>query len=108
MTVIDYKTSRPPGGWKPDPFTGGELRLQLPIYGLAAHEHLGRPEAEIAAEYWHLGDRVKERKRLTVDVGERTPARGCPPFWPTSPTPSPPDSSCPIPTSRTPGAGRRL
>ena len=71
VAVIDYKTGRAPSPWEVDPFVGG-VRLQLPIYGMAARERLGRPGAQIAAEYWYLHDQRKDRGRRRVDVGPRT------------------------------------
>jgi ATP-dependent helicase/nuclease subunit B len=74
VAVVDYKTGRARSGWKGDPFSGG-IRLQLPIYGLAARELLGRPDADLVAEYWHLHDQHAERGRLAVDLGPPTLAR---------------------------------
>jgi RecB family exonuclease len=71
VAVIDYKTGRAPSPWEPDPFAGG-VRLQLPIYGVAARERLGRPHAPLAAEYWYLHDQRKEGGRRRLDVGPGT------------------------------------
>ena len=71
VAVIDYKTGRVPSPRQPDPFVDG-IRLQLPIYALAARQVLHRPTAEIAAEYWYLDDQVKGQARHAVDVGDAT------------------------------------
>ena len=72
--MIDYKTGRARSS-QTDPFAGRDLRLQLPIYALAARVLLGRPDAEVVAEYWHLHDHHDGRKRLPVDVDPPTMAR---------------------------------
>jgi RecB family exonuclease len=71
VAVIDYKTGRAPSPWEPNPFLG-EMRLQLPIYGMAARQRLGRAGAELAAEYWYLHDQRKEGGRRRVEVGPAT------------------------------------
>ena len=74
LAVIDYKTGRARSS-PTDPFAGGDLRLQLPFYALAARDLLVRPDAEMVAEYWHLYDHHDGRKRLPVDVDPPTMAR---------------------------------
>ena len=74
LAVIDYKTGRARSS-QTDPFVGSDLRLQLPIYALAARDALERPDAEVVAEYWHLLDRHDGRKRQPVDVDQATMAR---------------------------------
>jgi ATP-dependent helicase/nuclease subunit B len=74
LAVIDYKTGRARSS-QADPFGGGDLRLQLPIYALAARDLLGLPDDEVVAEYWHLHDQHDRRKRLPVDVDPPTLAR---------------------------------
>ena len=74
LAVIDYKTGKARSS-QTDPFVGGDLRLQLPIYALAARDLLGQPDDEVVAEYWHLHDQHDGRKRLPVDVDAPTLAR---------------------------------
>ena len=72
--VADYKTGRSSRyrDLADDPFGGG-LRLQLPIYGLAARErHGGAPR--VYAEYWfitHEGDGARIVHELTDEVHTR-------------------------------------
>ena len=70
-------TTRPagPGPARRTRSSARDLRLQLPIYALAARDLLGRPDAEVVAEYWHLHDQHDGRKRLPVDVDPPTMAR---------------------------------
>jgi RecB family exonuclease len=54
LHVLDYKTgSTTPykGLTDADPHQGGR-RLQLAVYGLAARQHAGRPDAPVRAAYW--------------------------------------------------------
>ncbi len=59
VRVIDYKTG------KADEFTrlsadnpdGRGTKLQLPVYGLAARQHVGSPDAPVEARYWFVSDR---------------------------------------------------
>jgi RecB family exonuclease len=74
LAVIDYKTGRARSS-QTDPFVGRDVRLQLPIYALAARDLLERPDAEVVAEYWHLHDHHARRKRLPVDVDPSIMAR---------------------------------
>lgn len=54
--VVDYKTGgmgsyRDLSEEAPD---GRGRLLQLPVYGLAARQHLARPDADVKAEYWFV------------------------------------------------------
>jgi hypothetical protein len=56
LVVLDHKTGRSDRFRKlgeDDPVVGG-TKLQLPIYGLAARQHQGRPDAPVRAEYWFI------------------------------------------------------
>jgi RecB family exonuclease len=73
--VVDYKTGRVSsryGDVKDDP-VGGGVKLQLPIYGLAARER--HPDATgVWAEYWfitHEGEGSRIRHQVTEDVAAR-------------------------------------
>lgn len=69
--VVDYKTGGTYGAEKlceDDPDCGG-TKLQLPVYGVAARLHQGRPDAPVHAEYWFVSNRGKW-KRYGYDVSE--------------------------------------
>lgn len=54
LHVLDYKTGRADryrGLDAADPHQGGQ-HLQLAVYGQAARQHVGRPDAPVRAEYW--------------------------------------------------------
>jgi RecB family exonuclease len=65
VVVIDYKTGSRQSTQREE---AAGVRLQLPIYGLAARELLGLPTAAITGEYWHLHHEAKKRGRTTVEV----------------------------------------
>ncbi|MGH9112702.1 MAG: PD-(D/E)XK nuclease family protein, partial [Acidimicrobiales bacterium] len=57
--VIDYKTGKADefarlGADNPD---ARGTKLQLPVYGLAARQHVGTPDAPVEASYWFVSDR---------------------------------------------------
>jgi hypothetical protein len=59
LVVLDYKTGKSDRFRKlsgDNPVVGG-TKLQLPIYGLAARQHQGRPDAPVRAEYWFVTTR---------------------------------------------------
>ena len=64
LHVLDYKTGRPDrfrGLSADDPHQGG-THLQLAIYGLAARQALGRPNAPVRADYWFTSPLGRYRK----------------------------------------------
>lgn len=73
--VVDYKTGSYNGYTKlseDDPDLGG-TKLQLPVYGQAARALLGRPEAEVRADYWFASSKGTFRRigyRVTPAVLE--------------------------------------
>lgn len=73
--VVDYKTGRVSSRYdevKDDP-VGGGVKLQLPIYGLAARERHA-DAAGVWAEYWfvtHEGEGARIRHELTDEVTGR-------------------------------------
>jgi hypothetical protein len=70
--VVDYKTGKPDnykGLTEEHPIASG-TRLQLPIYGLAARQHIGT-DAPVRAEYWFATARGKYERvgyAVTDDV----------------------------------------
>ncbi len=64
VLVVDYKT----GAKRSGKDTNEPVRLQLPIYGLAARQQLGLPNADVIGEYWHLHVVPKKRGRLVYVV----------------------------------------
>ncbi|MDQ2649443.1 MAG: PD-(D/E)XK nuclease family protein [Actinomycetota bacterium] len=70
--VVDYKTGKPDsyrGLTEEEPIAAG-TRLQLPIYGLAARQHVGRSDAPVRAEYWFATKRGRyERIGYPVTEG---------------------------------------
>jgi ATP-dependent helicase/nuclease subunit B len=72
IVVVDYKSGSMRGfqGLGEDDPTLGGAKLQLPGYGYAAREALGRPDAEVVAEYWFLHKDPGRRVvlPLTADV----------------------------------------
>jgi hypothetical protein len=57
LVVTDYKSGKPDkfkGLSEDDPDKAGS-KLQLPVYAYAARQALGRPDAEVRAEYWFIG-----------------------------------------------------
>ena len=87
LLVTDYKTGKSDPykdldedsrNW--DPVLRG-TRLQLPVYGLAARDHIDEPDAPVRTQYWfvtsdqqfkalgyRLNDRVVDRFRAVVDT----------------------------------------
>jgi hypothetical protein len=74
VVVIDYKTSGKRQPWSEDPLVW-PIRLQLPIYGLAARRRLGREGAEVVGEYWHLHHEPRRQGRRRVSVDDSTEGR---------------------------------
>ncbi len=59
LHVLDYKTGRATSYTdlsSADPHQGGR-RLQLAVYGLAARQHAGTPDAPVRADYWFTSTR---------------------------------------------------
>jgi ATP-dependent helicase/nuclease subunit B len=75
LEVIDYKTGKADEYrtlCEENPHDGG-LHLQLPIYGLAARTHQGRPDAEVTASYWFVSRRGRFERvgyRVSAEVLE--------------------------------------
>lgn len=71
LHVLDYKTGKTDaykGLSAEDPHQGGR-RLQLAVYGIAARQHLGRPDAPVRAEYWFTSARGRFEK-LGYDIDD--------------------------------------
>jgi hypothetical protein len=78
LHVVDYKT----GGYssyrgldEENPDDRGR-RLQLAVYGVAAREHRGTPDADVRAEYWFVSSKGKFR-RIGYPVTDAVLARVC-------------------------------
>ena len=70
LVVVDYKSGSMrsfQGLGVDDPSQGG-TKLQLPAYGYAARAALGRPGAEVAAEYWFLHKDASRRVELPLTL----------------------------------------
>lgn len=71
--VIDYKTGKYDSyrGLREEAPIANGTRLQLPIYGLAARQHVGRADAPVRAEYWFATSRGRYERvgyAVTDDV----------------------------------------
>jgi ATP-dependent helicase/nuclease subunit B len=62
--VVDYKTGKSDDFRRLGPDNPDErgTKLQLPVYGLAARQFVGRPEAPVRAHYWFVSDREGFRR----------------------------------------------
>ncbi len=76
LVVVDYKSgsaSQFKGLCEDDPDKCGS-KLQLPVYGYAARQVLGRPDAPVRAEYWFIGPKDRGQQigyLLTPGVEQR-------------------------------------
>jgi hypothetical protein len=64
LHVLDYKTGSTrayAGIGAEDPHQGGR-RLQLAVYGLAARQHAGTPDARVRADYWFTSTKGRWEK----------------------------------------------
>jgi RecB family exonuclease len=64
LHVLDYKTGSTrnyAGLGADDPHQGGR-RLQLAVYGLAARQHAGTPDAPVRADYWFTSSKGRWEK----------------------------------------------
>jgi RecB family exonuclease len=71
LHVLDYKTGSTrsyTGISAEDPHQGGQ-RLQLAVYGLAARQHTGHPDAPVRAEYWFTSTKGGWKK-LGYDIDD--------------------------------------
>lgn len=71
LHVLDYKTGksdRYKGLSADDPHQGGS-HLQLAVYGLAARQHAGTPDAPVRAAYWFTSTRGRFEK-LGYDISD--------------------------------------
>jgi RecB family exonuclease len=78
LHVVDYKTGRYEyytGLTEENPDDRGR-RLQLAIYGVAARQHGGRPDAHVRAEYWFVSTKGRF-KRIGYPVNDEVLARVC-------------------------------
>lgn len=70
LHVLDYKTGKADryrGLDAADPHQGGQ-HLQLAVYGQAARQHVGRPDAPVRAEYWFTSAKGRfERLGYEID-----------------------------------------
>jgi ATP-dependent helicase/nuclease subunit B len=62
--VVDYKTGKADDFRRLSPDNPDErgTKLQLPVYGLAARQYVGRPEAPVEADYWFVSEREGFRR----------------------------------------------
>jgi RecB family exonuclease len=74
--VVDYKTGKADDFRRLGPDNPDErgTKLQLPVYGLAARQFVGRPEAPVQAHYWFISDREGFR-RIGYAVDDQVLAR---------------------------------
>ncbi len=71
LHVLDYKTGSTrayAGISAEDPHQGGR-RLQLAVYGLAARQHAGTPDAPVRADYWFTSTKGRWEK-LGYDIDD--------------------------------------
>ncbi|HET6835859.1 MAG TPA: PD-(D/E)XK nuclease family protein [Acidimicrobiales bacterium] len=74
--VVDYKTGKADDFRRLGPDNPDErgTKLQLPVYGLAARQFVGRPDAPVQAHYWFISDREGFR-RIGYAVDDQVLAR---------------------------------
>jgi RecB family exonuclease len=74
--VMDYKTGKSDDfrGLGPDNPDERGTKLQLPVYGLAARQFVGRADAQVQAHYWFISER-EGFKRIGYAVDEQVLAR---------------------------------
>jgi ATP-dependent helicase/nuclease subunit B len=62
--VVDYKTGKADDFRRLGPDNPDErgTKLQLPVYGLAARQFVGRPDAPVEARYWFISEREGFRR----------------------------------------------
>ena len=82
-----------------DPHQGGR-RLQLAVYGVAARQHAGAPDAPVRAEYWFTSSKGRFEK-LGYDISDEVLDQVSRP-WPPSSTASRAACSPPTPSPTTP------
>jgi hypothetical protein len=76
--IVDYKTGKHEyyvGLSEENPDDRGR-RLQLAVYGVAARQHSGTPDADVRAEYWFVSTRGRF-KRIGYPVTDEVLARVC-------------------------------
>ena len=74
--VVDYKTGKSDDFRRLGPDNPDErgTKLQLPVYGLAARQFVGQPDAPVQARYWFISDREGFR-RIGYAVDDQVLAR---------------------------------
>jgi ATP-dependent helicase/nuclease subunit B len=74
--VVDYKTGKSDDFRRLGPENPDErgTKLQLPVYGMAARQFVGRPDAPVQARYWFISDREGFR-RIGYAVDDQVLAR---------------------------------
>jgi hypothetical protein len=74
--VVDYKTGKADDFRRLGPENPDErgTKLQLPVYGLAARQFVGRSDAPVEAHYWFISDREGFR-RIGYAVDDQVLAR---------------------------------
>jgi ATP-dependent helicase/nuclease subunit B len=74
--VVDYKTGKSDDfrALGPDNPDERGTKLQLPVYGMAARQFVGWPDAAVQARYWFISDREGFR-RIGYAVDDRVLAR---------------------------------
>ena len=73
--MIDYKTGRARSSQRRTRSSAATSVCSSRSTPSPRGDLLGRPDAEVVAEYWHLHDQHDRRKRLPVDVDPPTLAR---------------------------------
>jgi ATP-dependent helicase/nuclease subunit B len=76
IRVVDYKTGKSDDFRRLGPDNPDErgTKLQLPVYGQAARQFVGRPDAPVEAHYWFTSDREGFR-RIGYAVDDQVLAR---------------------------------
>jgi ATP-dependent helicase/nuclease subunit B len=74
--VVDYKTGKAHDFRRLGPDNPDErgTKLQLPVYGVAARQFVGRPDAPVQARYWFISDR-EGFQRIGYAVDDQVLAR---------------------------------
>jgi hypothetical protein len=72
LHIVDYKTGGTRGYTdfnQADPDQQGR-HLQLPVYGVAARQHVADPHAPVVAEYWFVSSKGEFKRKPLAITGE--------------------------------------